>query len=246
MIRTDTIFLTHIQKTAGTSVRSSVLDPYVSELNRHRPNGYRAAITARGTFDLVEGHFPYGIHHLYGTKNPRYFVMLRHPVDRAVSFYYFIKACSGSSYEHPRLKEVRENSLVEFYEKAAHQNVQTRYVAGLLPEYAGRYLDLNGRLGETVLRRAKQNLVERYEAFGLKGRFEDSVRLFAQCLDVEPEWPEKRYKKTGERPDVADLEAHVRRSIRRANSLDVELYNLAKEKFAQQDVQLRSETGDKS
>ncbi len=235
MNESSTLFLTHIRKTAGTSVRRSVFDPHIPESRRHRPNGYRAAIAARGPFDLVEGHFPYGMHHFYGVRNPRYFVMLRRPVDRAVSFYYFIEACSGPSYEHPRLEEVRKNSLTEFYEKPVHQNVQTRFVAGLLSEYAGRYVDLNGRLGKAVLRRAKQNLVDSYEAFGLKEHFKDSVRLFANCLDVAPEWPEKRYKTTGERPDVGDLQKRVRRSVRRSNSLDVELYKFAREQFGRQD-----------
>ncbi|WP_259211048.1 sulfotransferase family protein [Salinibacter ruber] len=237
------LFYTHIRKTAGTSVRRSVFDPHITESKRHRPNGYRAAIAAQGPFDLVQGHFPYGLHHFYGTSNPRYFVMLRRPVDRAVSFYYFVEACSGPSYTHPRLEEVRKNSLTEFYENPIHQNVQTRFVAGLLSDYAGRYLSLNGSLGRAVLRRAKQNLIEQYEAFGLKERFKDSVWLFANRLDVTPEWPEKRHKKTGERPAVSDLDEHVRRTVRQYNSLDVELYRFARKQFGQQAAHLNPETG---
>jgi hypothetical protein len=171
------------------------------------------------------------MHRFYRVENPRYFVMLRCPVDRAVSFYYFVEACSDSSYKHPRLEEVRKNDLAEFYRNPVHQNVQTRFVAGLLSEYAGRYLDLNGRLGRAVLRRAKKNLVESYEAFGLKEQFKNSVRLFASRLDVTPEWPEKRHKKTGERPGVSDLDEHVRHAIRDSNSLDMELYRFAQDEF---------------
>ena len=160
MNENGTLFLTHIRKTAGTAVRKAIFDPYVPKSKQHRPNGYRTAISAQGPFDLVEGHFPYGIHYFYGVKKPRYYVMLRHPVDRVLSCYYFIRACSGPSYEHPRLNEVRENSIVEFCKNPVHQNVQTRFVAGILPEYAGRYLSLSGRLGTAVLKRAKQNLTE--------------------------------------------------------------------------------------
>ena len=229
-----TIFFTHIKKTAGTSVKRSVLDPHISESEQHRPQGYRCALTTRGNFDLIEGHFPYGVHYLYGIVRPRYFVMLREPVDRLTSHYYFIKRCTSSTYTHPNVQYAEENDLAEFYKRPGFQNLQTRVVAGLVTQYAGRYLSLNGSLGKVVLRRAKRNLIERYEAFGLKERFEDSVRLFASCLGVQPEWANQHHKSTSNRPSVADLSEHTRQSLRKSNALDVKLYEFARDRFEDQ------------
>lgn len=227
----STVFLTHIPKTAGTSMRRAVLDPHTPESSRHRPSGHLSALCTRGSFDLVEGHFPYGTHHLYGIGDPRYFVMLREPLDRSVSNYYFIKSCDGPSYVHPRIEDVKQNSLVEFYRKAQYQNTQTRFLSGIGWEYAGRHLPLNNRLGQWALTRAKFNLKHRYEAFGLKERFEDSVQVIASSLGVEPEWPEKRHKATPDRPSVEDLPEATQRALRRSNSLDVELHSFAVDLF---------------
>jgi hypothetical protein len=199
---------------------------------RFSPNGYRSAITTRGSFRLVDGHFPYGIHHLLGVESPQYFAMLRNPVDRAVSHYYFIKSCEGPSYTHPRLNDVKKNDLVDFYQKITrHQNVQTRFIAGIGWEFAGRHLSSNSQRGQWALKRAKWNLRNRYAAFGLKERFKASARLFASILGVQPRWSDKRHKATPDRPSLDDLPEEICRSLRQANSFDVELYEFAADLF---------------
>ena len=229
-----TLFLTHIPKTAGTSMRSSVVAPHVPEAGCHSPNGYYSALSSRGSFDLIEGHFPYGMHYLYGVKNPSYFVMLRDPIDRAISHYYFISACDGPSYVHPRIEDVRENDLVGFYRKAEYQNMQTRFVAGLGWEYAGRYVSLDGWLGRWALSRAKRNLLEQYEAYGIKERFHDSAQLFATRLSASADIPEKQHKKTPNRPDASELPDATVQELRQLNALDVALYRFASDHFDEQ------------
>jgi hypothetical protein len=171
------------------------------------------------------------MHLFYGCKNPRYFVMLRDPIDRAVSHYHFVKECKSSSYTHPQYQYAKQNSIVEFYEDPAFQNLQTRVVSGLFSEYAGRFFGLNGIWNDVVLGKAKHNLIERYEAFGLKEQFDASVRLFADCINVQPRWPERRHKNTPERPSVSDLDERTRTLLRKRNALDVELYEFARAHF---------------
>ena len=165
---------------------------------------------------------------------PRYFVMLRDPVDRAISQYYFTKMADTAWYSHPDLEEVKTNDLTDFYRKPTRQNLQTRFVAGLAWEWVGRHVSLNGRLGSLVLKRAKRNLLQKYEAFGLKERFEESAHLIGTRLGVEPELPEKRHKKTRERPSKEDLSEGVLRQLRELNSLDVALYECAEAHFGTQ------------
>lgn len=230
------IFFTHIPKTAGRSMRVAVFEPHVKEARRHDPKGYWAALKSGTSFDLLAGHCSaYGIHWFYGVRQPRYFMMLRNPVDRAVSYYYFVRQSKDSStYSHPSLDDATEFSMTEFYEKPQYQNLQTRYVAGVAWEYAGRHLDLNGWIGSLALARAKSNLIDKYEAFGLMERFSESAELMASCLGVEANVPEKKYKSTTDRPDVSELSEATRKSLLQSNALDVVLYEFACKHFQEQ------------
>lgn len=80
-------------------------------------------------------------------------MVLRNPVDRAVSQYYFIQSCDTDSYQHPRLEDVKSKSLAGLCGMPEYQNVQTRFIAGLHWELIGRWLGL----GNYVLSRTKKN-----------------------------------------------------------------------------------------
>lgn len=53
-----TLFLTHVPKTAGTSMREAVFDPVIPEAHVHCFNGIRAALADSTDFDLLTGHYP--------------------------------------------------------------------------------------------------------------------------------------------------------------------------------------------
>jgi len=226
-----TLFLTHVPKTAGTSMRKAVFEPSISESGIHSFSGIRRALTRRVEFDLLAGHYPYGVHKLYEVDTPQYFVMLRDPIDRAISQYYFTKMADTDWYSHPDLEDVKTNDLTDFYRTPTRQNLQARYVAGLEWEWVGRHISLNGLLESLVLKRAKGNLLQAYEAFGLKERFQESARLFGSRLGAVPELPDKRHKKTRERPSKDDLSDAVLHQLRELNSLDIALYECAQAHF---------------
>ena len=228
------VLLTHVPKTAGTSIRKSVFDHVVEDKDVHRFTGVRSALKHGKSFKLLVGHYPYGVHWLYSMESPQYFVMLREPVDRAVSHYYFIQSCDTDSYQHPRLKDVKSRTLAGLYEMPEYQNMQTCFVAGLSWQLIGRQLNLNNVLGKYVLWRAKKNLLDSYQAFGLKERFDESVRIFATRAGTNPKAAERKHKKTPDRPSVADLDASVVQSIRANNTLDVALYEFAATQFENQ------------
>ncbi len=83
-------YFLHIPKTGGTSL-SSLMD-------KHYPKDqilqYKLIEDLRKNWPLdtsnirfIRGHFFYGIHHLFGRQNMRYFTMLRNPIDRVISSY---------------------------------------------------------------------------------------------------------------------------------------------------------------
>jgi hypothetical protein len=232
------LFFTHIPKTAGTVMRSAVFKPAIAPRARHGWEGIRSAVRSSVEFQLLVGHYSYGVHHLYRVENPRYFVLLRHPIERAISHYHFIKDANSPTYTHPQSSLVEDHTLVSLYEQPGFQNVQTRYIAGLFWQVAGRHFDLNGPVGQYVLHRAKQNLVHRYEAFGLKEEFEASADLFGQCLNQAPEIPSRRIKKKSDRPTAEELSTATYNRLQATNQLDAELYEFARARFDTQMSQM--------
>ena len=45
---------------------------------------------AKKSIELVYGHLPFGVHESFSTPS-RYITVLRHPIDRIASHYYFVK-----------------------------------------------------------------------------------------------------------------------------------------------------------
>lgn len=229
------ILFTHVPKTSGTSIRHSVFGKNIPDDLQHSFQGMRKAIFGKNEFELLTGHYPYGIHLVYGIKQPRYFLMLREPIDRAISYYYFIKRWSEKpDYLHPYTDEVNSKTILEFYKNTKHQNAQTRFASGLLSSRLGAYMNLNNRVGKWVLNRAQKNLIENYEAFGLKERFDDSAKLFSSRINIDYEEPEMHYMKTPNRPLVQDLSEKEINVLRVYHSLDIELYKFAKDHFDKQ------------
>jgi hypothetical protein len=229
------IFFTHIPKTASTSLQRGVIESKVAEEKQHRFSGLWSALKEEADeFDFLGGHYPYGVHRLYGVRDPRYFVMLREPVDRAISYYYFVRAANSSSYTHPRAEEVRENTLLDFYQKPEFQNVQARFVAGWWWQLLGRRFTLGNQIGKVMVSQAKRHLYYQYEAFGLKERFQESAELIASRIRTSVRIPERRHQKTPDRPEVSDLDENTVRTLRSLNRWDVALYQFAVEHFEQQ------------
>jgi hypothetical protein len=229
------ILLTHIPKTAGSSIREAVFTPFIEE-GRKRLQGGWDLLTMDTDFSFLRGHYPYGIHwprpSLWG--DTRYFVMLRHPVERAISHYYFIRNTSHENFKHPSLPDAEAHSLVDFYRLPRYQNMQVRYVSGLHYYHLKRLIHLRGPLKGRALRAAKNHLDSGYEAFGLAERFKDSARLFAAQLGVEATIPDRRHKKTPDRPSRDNLDSNTLRALRDLNAVDVELYDYAVSKFEAQ------------
>lgn len=223
------IFFTHIPKTAGTSLHKSVFAPNYRASDMRSPRGVRSLLADRSSFRYMHGHIPYGYHRFFSTpRQPLYFVVLRDPIERAISHYYNILHPRGDKEvpDHPDFEVAKARDLVEFYQLPRFQNVQTRIVAGIAANYVGKFFSLN-RVGKIVLRLAKRNLRTAYAGVGVTEQFEETKRRFASRIGGATRTLNERPKIVPDRPTADDLSVSQRDALRHLNRLDVELYDYA-------------------
>ncbi|TDL92489.1 hypothetical protein E2R55_05510 [Vibrio vulnificus] len=202
----------HIPKTGGTTLSEIFRKQYkVNEIFDH--DSYETKIKKvdqlsgeeKRKIKAVAGHYYYGIH-LHFSKPSNYFTMLRDPVDRVISLYYFLK-------NYPGYERVRDMTLEEFVLKEPEaQNLQTIFACGN-PEN----LDIG---------KAKENL-KTFTVVGVTELFNET--LF--CLKKEYGWGDIHYTRkniTKNRLAKEEVPSDLINLIRKYNALDLELYDYAK------------------
>lgn len=166
--------------------------------------------------DLLFGHALFGLHrHL--EERCRHFTLLRDPVRRVVSHYFYHKVRYPSS-------ALASLSLKEFLQSdhpIAQSNRQVRFLSGQDPRQSPR----------ASLTAAKDHLRDDLVAFGLTERFDESLFLFRARLDWGYLPFYVRRKVNSERPTVEDLSDETVEAVRKENRLDAELYRFAQDRF---------------
>lgn len=120
--------------------------------------------------DLLYGHALFGLHrHL--DRPCRYFTLLRDPVQRVVSHYYYHKR----RYPDSTLAARNLKTFLQSDHPVAQSNRQVRFLSGTDPVQSPN----------ASLRIAKDHLTNDVTVFGLTNRFDASLLLFRTCLD----WP---------------------------------------------------------
>jgi hypothetical protein len=235
--RSSTIFL-HIPKTGGTTLRSILRHEYDvlckenglynnESLEHYFENGDRQG---DGQRKAVLGHMSYGAHR-YLRGKAHYVTMLRDPISRIISYYYYLIERGGKSQEYIEKNDLDVADFVRdglLWHKVQHtNNLQTRLLSG-----AGNTVPF-GECREGMLDRAKKNVRERLVVVGLTNRFDDSVLLMRRKFG----WGIPMYwyqNKTSERPKKECLSSGTIEMIEKYNELDLELYSFCKEHFQQE------------
>jgi hypothetical protein len=228
------LFFTHIPRTAGTSFKKGFIFQNIAPEKIRRFEGVGSLVKDwRKPFDFLEGHYPYGIHHFCKCATPIIYVTtLREPLDRAVSYYHFIKQCDTADYQHPDLGAVKRFDIAGFYRQPENQNLQTKFTAGFLALTLTAFLP-QALSGPLLLVQAKYNLSQKYHLFGLVDRMSEFQEMAAKKLG----WRNLRLwdnsNVTKNRPSIDAISDAARTSILGGNQLDLQLYGFAQKLFAE-------------
>jgi len=226
-----TVVFVHIPKTAGSTLCQimqrlykphELLCLYETRIAQSVELFERLAAPAKRRLRMVLGHVGFGLHAYLG-RPCTYATMLREPVDRIVSYYYFALR-TPTHFLHEAAKELGLEGFAR--SEASHKltNSTTKYLAEIDGHDATRH----------TLELAKANLERHFSAVGLVERFDESLMLLRRAAGWGALPYYDRANVTRDRPPMSDIPRSALTAIRARNELDLELYDWAASRFSRE------------
>jgi hypothetical protein len=173
---------------------------------------YARDLLAKDDLRAVVGHFWYGLHEHVG-RPWTYITLLRHPVERVLSLYHFLKLENTMSVADfaaaPPFREV--------------DNDQTRRIAGLDPEL--------GECTPAMLDLAREHLRRDFAVAGIVERFDDTLALLRKRLGWTRGTLSYPRNVNEARPAAESLPAEVVDAILARNQLDLALWQFVSQRM---------------
>lgn len=222
----------HQMKTGGVTLRSIIEDQYDQKII-YRIDGKRfresvrefIALPAyeREQFTVITGHMFFGLHNIIHSPC-KYITMLRHPIDRVISLYYYQLRPQHKFHISPDM------SLIDYLEQGVAVNANngmTRFIAGKDSTDVPY-----GQCTDELLDQAVTNIKDHFLAVGLTERFDESLILFKRVL----KWEKIPYYHRKEnvnplKPQQVQISDEDITVMKKYNRLDLRLYQYAAQLF---------------
>lgn len=237
------IFL-HIPKSAGTSLRRTLTDVYgetasycyspmkdvfggdFESLDRETRRAIQSC-EANPKIQLVYGHLSFGFHERV-SRPVRYLTLLREPVDRVLSNYYY--RCQHGHCRQPwvSLKDYISGRCTRPAMRFEADNLQTRFLCSTTGEPSSVPF---GACTQAMLAEAKRNLVAPSTVYGLTEMYEESLYHFQRECGWTGAPAARKERVSRPYPSKAEMPKVIVDLMRRQNALDIELYHFARERF---------------
>ena len=241
--RKSVIFL-HIPKAAGSTLNKIVEKQYdsntVFKIKGNCPqesiNEFKKFTEAeRKKIRLVSGHTPFGLHEFLPQPST-YITMLRDPVERIISSYFFVLQ-TPCHYLHEEVTS-SNMSLKEYVCSGISTEIDNGQVR-LLAAANAKKKDVGfGHCSVEMLELAKKNLKENFAVVGLVERFDETLLLLKKTLG----WRNLFYVKHNVTKNLhfqQEISKDTLNLIKKQNNLDIELYKYVREFF---DLQVQRQT----
>ncbi len=167
----------------------------------------------RDKINLLKGHLEFGLHEYMSGKTD-YITFMRDPIERVISYYYYVK-------RKPHHKLYQRNlfkdgmSLYEFVtqiKQADINNGQIRFLSGIQDTE------------EHMLEKALENIENHFSFVGTTEKFDESLAILQKMY----QWKTPYYSvenKTNNRPLTHDIDAKTLEAIEHHNAGDIAVYN---------------------
>lgn len=171
-------------------------------------------------YKSLSGHmfFYWGIHE-HIPKPSTYVTFMRNPVDRTISFYYYLLQQHKHRYSKMIMSECRD--LNDFVRKGySWNNLFVKYLSSFEAEQIGP-------IPEGALESAKSNLRKYFTAFGITERYYESLILIKKALGWKNMPYYKKENVTKNRPSRSSIPQDSISLIEEYNQPDMEFYEYA-------------------
>lgn len=229
----DNLIFLHIPKAAGSTLHP-VLERHYSKRSYRTislPEQLEAfkemPHAARRHIRLLKGHMPFGMHaHLEGRS--RYVTLLRHPAERVVSHYYYVKRRPGHYLHHHIADGMNLADFASAGLSGELDNGQVRLLSGHDQDIPP------GQCTRDLLDNAQRNIEQHFAVAGLTERFDESLALMAITLGWH--WTPYYLNRnvTQDKPVARQIDPAALAAIEAANPLDFELYDWVSQRFQHQ------------
>lgn len=217
----------HIEKTAGTTLRSIVdrqygrdaVLTYYNQPSRQLIDNLPYVLSAapRKRRALI-GHFEFGAHEKLPLASP-YITVLRDPIRRAVSAYH------ETLKTRPEKLARADGSIMDIEEAMSRYPDEYRNHQARMLTAAPNGIEADWGCFET----ARRHICEHFQMVGLSERFIESMLLLGKQLA----WRPCLWGNLNPGPANPNVAPRIREALREANRVDQMLYDWAEAKFAE-------------
>ena len=228
------VVFVHIPKTAGSTLYSILRDSHgLSQLYKIHMNAESLAQfhnldeQTKRKLRVIYGHVDMSVANLL-PPDAMYVTMVREPIDRVISYYYYTKYMCDDQWHEIALR----TPLERFIPVSGIKDLDNGMVRRLSGVGDGPAL---GECTREMLEHAKRN-ADRFSLIGLTTRFDESYALMAKLFG----WPIRCYRRekhNRRRPVEMVVAPAVREQLMTFNALDQELYRYCAGLFEKQLVQ---------
>jgi hypothetical protein len=233
------IFL-HIPKSAGSTIlpifkRQYKRDSFFVPGNHPNLSAIKEKLVSTSSLRLCFGHMDFGMHDVVGQPY-KYATILRDPIERVISQYYYVKRQPKHHLYNQAFKE-NNYSLAEYVESGLStelNNGQVRILIGAGGFHKNLYTKYDipfGKCEPWMLGEAKLNIEKHFVFCGLQEYFDESLVLMKKELGWRWDIGYVSQNITHSRKKVSELDSKTLKIIRDANALDIELYDWSKANF---------------
>ncbi|MEB3213274.1 MAG: sulfotransferase family 2 domain-containing protein [Leptolyngbyaceae bacterium] len=230
-----TVIFLHLMKTGGRTLTRILKQNYPQDARFHC--GQRAGQSLKELSDMPEeqrrslqfiyGHLQFGVHRLL--PHPcTYITMLRHPVERVMSHYYY--ALHNPKHFTHQLVTEHNMSLSEYVEHGISDlnNGQVRAIAG---DVSQQFQFGDSR--EDLLHEAQANLDTFFSVVGITEQFDESLLLLKHQLTLTRFLYTRANVNASRRTHTTVSDDDIE-CIKHYNALDLQLYDAAKQQLQKQ------------